>query len=93
MKSQFYKWEGAFSLLWVVLAYLIIGVLSQLQIHLELSWFVVLILLATWWGVGLVFAISGIKHGHWTSRVCAGLTISAFLFLMWIYFKPVLSRG
>jgi hypothetical protein len=89
MNAQFYKWEGAISLLWVALGFLVILFFKPFFVPI---WLFLLILFAGWWGVGLVLAISGIKHGHWVSRVCAVLSICAFVFFVWAITHPVASR-
>jgi hypothetical protein len=94
MKIKFLdQWEGLASLLWIVLAFLLVRFLLLHQLLFKPTWLFDLFLLAIWWGAGLVFAISGLRRGCWINRVCALLTLCTFALFILAWLWPVKSHG
>ena len=79
MRSLLFRWEGAASLAWIALAFLLVSCIADSDILFHQTWLYCLIVFVGWWGIGLVLAISGLKHGHWASRACAMMSIGAFV--------------
>jgi hypothetical protein len=93
MKKIFNQWEGLISLVWIILMFLITVLLIRYQLMFEPLWLFYILVLLTWWGVGLVFAISGLKRGHWINRACAVATLCAFALFVLAWLWPVYSAG
>jgi hypothetical protein len=77
------KWEGALSLVWVALGLVVFMCRGD---HLNFDSFCVMFLavFVAWWGVALVFAVSGLCSGSRVSALAGLVTILAFLyFLCW----------
>jgi hypothetical protein len=88
------EWQGLASLLWVVLVFVIIKfVVLTNELMFEPLWLFDLLLFAVWWGVGLAFAISGLRRGHFVSRFCAVLSICALVYFVWSLTRPVVAHG
>lgn len=69
--------DGRFSLTWAVGFYL--GSCIFPGPLVTRSWWFFLVWFFMWWGVSLVFALSGLRRGDRTNRVYAGLSVAAFL--------------
>ncbi|MGH7991437.1 MAG: hypothetical protein ACREDS_14775 [Limisphaerales bacterium] len=85
------KWEGIISLLWIISVFLLVVFLLRHELLFKPMWLFILVLLAAWWGIGLVFAISGLKRGNWINRACAVVTLCAFAFFILAWLWPVKS--
>jgi hypothetical protein len=81
------RWEGLISLLWISIVFCLIAYLVTHVLYFK-TWRGWIIVIVVWWGVGLVFAISGLRHGHLASRVCAALTIGICLYFLYAFFFP-----
>jgi hypothetical protein len=80
------NWEGLISLLWISSAYFLLMFLSHYALSPTRVWLFVSAMFVGWWGVSLIFAISGLRHGHLASRVCAALTIGIVLYFAYEFF-------
>jgi hypothetical protein len=78
----FDNWAGLVSIIWLIGGFLFIScVLSPHNIHFEPLWLYGLVLFLVWLGVGLLFAIAGLRRGNSPGRICAVAAIGVFIFL------------
>ncbi len=80
------RFEGMLSLLWVAPAFVVF------EFYGAPRWYpgslAFLLTLCLWWGIGLLFALSGMRSG-WRPAVIAGAgTVLWFLFFLWDTFIP-----
>jgi hypothetical protein len=88
------NWAGLISILWMVGGFaLIAGVLSPHDIHFEPSWLYGVVLFLVWLGVGLLFAIAGLRRGNLAGRICAVIAVVVFVFFVWQMVVPAFSRA
>lgn len=71
---------GILSLVWISGIFGVLLLLGHLKAEFpDISALVGgLLYIIVWWGIGLLFAISGVRAGHPVSRVCAVISILAF---------------
>jgi hypothetical protein len=82
------KYDGVLSLLWVSLwAVCLYTFIFSRHVAWEHFMPFFLVLLALWWGVGLVLAISALRRGSPANFICGLATILGFIcFLRWLTF-------
>jgi len=83
------KWDGVFSLGWVS-AWGTVFYLCIFGRHVDFEQFGALSLavLAVWWGVGLLFAISAVRRGSLVNSLCGLATILGFIFFLNLLIFP-----
>lgn len=81
------KWEGPFSVVWVGLGALFF---TSRRDHLSFGSLYVMFLavFVVWWGVGLLFAASGLRSGSRVGMLCGWCTILGFLVFLWWALVP-----
>jgi hypothetical protein len=91
-------WSGYIAVTWMLvgLARLRLG-LERYNLEFRPGWLylivVFLYVFGIWWGIGLLFALSGLRSKGVTNRICAILAICAFLYSAWHIVGAALSRA
>ena len=87
-------WYGLISLVWVSAIFGIIVLLHSLKADFARVPEVELVLLymIVWWGIGLLFAVSGVREGQPLSRFCAVVSMLGFAAFVHYGLLPVISR-
>jgi len=92
--SALKDWYGLISLVWVSAIFGVIVLLQALKADFTRVPVVTLVMLymVVWWGIGLLFAVSGVRAGHSLSRFCAVVSMLGFAAFVHYGLFPVFSR-
>lgn len=83
------NWAGCISILWMVGMYEAQDYVPDFFLNFSPSWLSLCAVLGGWLGVGLLFAITGLRCGSNACRVCCLIAILTFLyFVRQLLFPP-----
>jgi hypothetical protein len=85
------SWASLLSIFWMLGGYALIinGVMIRPLLFLP-TWLFLLAGLFVWLGVGLAFAIMGLKGGNLAGRLCGLLGVAIFSYFAWLTVAPAL---
>jgi hypothetical protein len=86
------KWAGSLSIVWMVAGYLLIRyVAAPRGLQFEPFWLCAATVFGGWLGVGLFFAIAGLRSGSALGRASAILALVLFALFAWHMLYPALK--
>jgi hypothetical protein len=92
------NWLGFISILWMAAGLAFKNaILDRYPFEFRPTWLYFLassvFLFGIWWGIGLLFAVSALRRRSLAGRICAIISICAFLYSAWDIMSPIFLRA